>query len=101
MTPSSPWLPLPPPRQIPVFLGLDCENWWSGSGLSNWYNPAAPHYNASNRDNVEAVGWGGSAERLKISWRDWGSQIRVAPAPNLFAERPMAMCKVRVGNMSG
>lgn len=78
-----------------MFLGLDCENWWEGSGLFNWYDPSAPRYNTSFKANVEATGWGDDAERLKISWRNWGSQIRVTPAPNLFAPPTMAMCKVR------
>lgn len=83
--------------QIPVFIGLDCENWWDG-GPWNWFDPTASNYNPAYKANVEMTGWVGntSTESLMISWRNWGSQIRVIPAPNLFSPALMALCKVRV-----
>lgn len=71
---------------VPVFFALDGQNWWSGSGLSNWYDSSAPGFDPANVDNVERFGWA-TDSALKISWRDWGSQIRVAPSQNIHSKR--------------
>jgi hypothetical protein len=36
-----------------VFLCHDDENWWSKSGLSNWWNTQGVGYAPANRFNVE------------------------------------------------
>ena len=72
--------------RVPVFIGIDGENWWSQSGLSNWWNAARADYNPANRMNVEWTAPDGATNDssvLKISWRNWGRQIRVAPQQNV------------------
>ena len=62
-------------HRIPVFLGLDGENWWRQSNLSNWYDPEGPGYDPANRENVEWTapdGMANDASVLRISWRNWG-----------------------------
>ena len=78
---------------VPVFIGLDGENWWSQSGLSNWWNPSAPGYNLANRENVEWIAPDGATNDssvIKISWRNWGRQIRVAPQQNIHSPAVLA-----------
>ena len=69
----------------PVLIKFDGENWWDGRpDLWNWWDPDAPGYNPENRNNVEWAGWN-SDRALKIAWRNWGRQLRVAPPPNLMS----------------
>jgi hypothetical protein len=69
--------------KVPVFLHLDGVNWVNGRpGLYNWWDASKPGYNPENKKNVEWTGWDDSTA-IKISWRNWGSQLRVLPAPNL------------------
>ncbi len=68
---------------VPVFICLDGQNWWtSRPEFWNWWDPEIPGYNVANRANVEWTGWGPEFA-VKIGWRNWGRQMRVAPAPNL------------------
>ncbi len=68
---------------IHVIPAFDLQNWWEyRSDLWNWFAPERPGYNPANRDNVEWTG-PGSEHATSIAWRNWGSQIRVAPPPNL------------------
>jgi hypothetical protein len=69
--------------RIPVLINLDGINWMNARpDLWNWWDPKKPGYNPANRKNVEWTGWDDSSA-LKISWRNWGTQFRVTPAPNL------------------
>jgi hypothetical protein len=71
----------------PVLVQLDGENWWGGrADLWNWWDPAAPGYSPSNRENVEWSGWSAD-DAIRIAWRNWGRQIRVLPSPNLMSAR--------------
>ena len=77
---------------IPVVVQLDGEQWWDGRpDLWNWWDPARPGYDSSNRENVEWYGWN-PEYALKIAWRNWGRQIRVLPPPNLMSKRYRAAC---------
>ncbi len=74
-------------NDLPLLIHLDGVNWWSAqSALWNWWDPSAPGY---ARDNVNNVEWYGpsAAQAVKLGWRDWGSQIRVSPQPNLASPR--------------
>jgi hypothetical protein len=83
-------------ERTPIFLGIDGENWWSNSGLGNWWDPESPGYNPANRFNVEWTSPDGATDDssvLKISWRNWGSQIRVSPQQNFHSPPVMAAYK--------
>ena len=83
-------------ERTPIFLGIDGENWWSNSGLANWWDPESPGYNPANRFNVEWTSPDGATDDssvLKISWRNWGSQIRVSPQQNFHSPPVMAAYK--------
>jgi hypothetical protein len=68
---------------VPILINLDGVNWWEGRpDLWNWWDADKPGYNPDNRRNVEWTGWDES-QAVKICWRNWGSQLRVLPAPNL------------------
>lgn len=75
---------------VPIFIVLDGQNWWqSRPDLWNWWDPSLPGFDPANRENVEWTGWGGE-HAIKISWRNWGRQIRIRPAQNVFAPRVQA-----------
>jgi hypothetical protein len=77
------FLALSKETKVPVFLHLDGVNWINGrADLYNWWDSTKAGYNPANRKNVEWTGWDES-QAIKISWRNWGSQFRVLPAPNL------------------
>ncbi|MDB5193838.1 MAG: hypothetical protein JWQ96_3401 [Segetibacter sp.] len=68
---------------VPIFIHLDGINWLNGRpDLFNWWDPKKPGYNPENKKNVEWSGWDES-QAIKISWRNWGAQFRVYPAPNI------------------
>ncbi len=68
---------------VPILINLDGLNWMGARpDLWNWWDPKLPGYNPNNKNNVEWTGWDQSTA-LKISWRNWGAQLRVLPAPNL------------------
>lgn len=68
---------------VPILVTLDGQNWWqSRPDLWNWWDPDLPGFDEANRHNVEWTGWG-PEHAIKISWRNWGQQVRVRPAPNL------------------
>ena len=70
-------------NDLPLSISLDATQWWQGRpDLFNFYDPAAPGFNAANTANVE---WSAPAasNATAISWRNWGSQFRMAtPHPN-------------------
>lgn len=77
---------------VPVWIKLDGEQWWEARpDLWNWWDPSTPGYDPANVNNVERSHW--SPEyALKISWRDWGRQVRVLPPPNLMSPAYRAAC---------
>lgn len=69
--------------KVPIFIHLDGANWMTARpDLWNWWDAGKPGYNPENRKNVEWTDWDESYA-LKVSWRNWGKQLRVLPAPNL------------------
>jgi hypothetical protein len=76
----------------PVVVQLDGENWWQDRPeLWNWWEPKERGYSPTNRLNVEWTGWS-SDDAIKIAWRNWGNQLRVAPPPNLMSPAYRAAC---------
>src|SRR5690606_3554833 len=70
---------------VPILVNLDGLNWMEARpDLWNWWDPDKPGYNPENRKNVEWTSWNES-DAVKISWRNWGSQLRVLPAPNIMS----------------
>ena len=83
-------------NDLPVLVHLDGVNWWNTRpDLWNWWDPTSPGYNPTNVDNVEWCGWN-PADAVKIGWRNWGSQIRVPPQPNLASPIFMAAQKEKL-----
>ncbi|MBC7654225.1 MAG: hypothetical protein H7098_07110 [Oligoflexus sp.] len=77
------FLKLSQETKVPVLIHLDGANWWNARpDLWNWWDPSQPGYNPENKKNVEWTSWDESSA-IKISWRNWGKQFRVLPAPNL------------------
>ena len=76
---------------VPVYFHLDGINWWDAHPeLWNFFDPSLPGYDPDNRKNVEWYDWDESCA-VKLGWRNWGSQIRVRPAPNLASPRFLAL----------
>jgi hypothetical protein len=72
---------------VPVLIVLDGQNWWEKRPeLWNWWDPARPGYDPANAENVEWTGWDASGA-VKIGWRNWGRQLRVAPAQNIMSPK--------------
>ena len=77
--------------RVPVYFHLDGINWWDAHPeLWNFFDPSLPGYDPDNRKNVEWYDWDESCA-VKLGWRNWGSQIRVRPAPNLASPRFLAL----------
>ena len=70
---------------VPLIIRIDGTQWWEARpDLWNWWNDQEIGYNPYNINNVERFDWGTSTgTAVKIGWRNWGEQSRVAPAPNL------------------
>ena len=93
--------PCPPPPITPSTTTVDGQNWWGGvPELYNWWDPAKPGFNESNRNNVEWTN-ASSASALKIGWRNWGSQIRVLPEQNVLSPAVLAALRPRLEAMAG
>jgi len=76
---------------VPVLVTLDGQNWWQRRpDLWNWWDPNLPGYNPSNAFNVEWTGWS-PTQAVKVCWRNWGTQLRVAPAPNIASPTVVAV----------
>ncbi|MHB1150815.1 MAG: hypothetical protein ACYCWE_11025 [Eubacteriales bacterium] len=72
-------------NDVAVILHLDGVNYWGYyPELWNFWDENAKGYNPLNYKNVERYGWEEDTA-VKIGWRNWGAQFRVAPAPNLAA----------------
>jgi len=70
-------------EDIPIQIKLDGFSWWeTRSDLWNWWDPSKNGYNPENKKNVEWTTWSENSA-IKLAWRNWGSQIRVNPHPNL------------------
>jgi len=80
---------------VPLIIRVDGMQWWeTRPDLWNWWNDQEIGYNPNNIDNVERFGWGTSTTTaVKIGWRNWGAQLRVAPAPNLASQKYRAAQK--------
>jgi AcrR family transcriptional regulator len=78
-------------ENFPVVFKLDGLSWWENRpDLWNHWDPANPGgYSPSNVDNVEWTGWTPDTA-IEVSWRDWGSVIRIAPHPNLASPKVLA-----------
>lgn len=72
---------------VPILITLDGQNWWERRPeLWNWWDPDRPGYDPANVENVEWTSWS-SQDAVKIGWRNWGTQIRVAPAQNIASPK--------------
>jgi hypothetical protein len=77
---------------LPIYIQLDGEVWWQGRpDLWNWWDPKQPGFHPANRNNVEWSSWD-PADALKISWLNWGRQIRMLPPPNFESPAYRAAC---------
>jgi len=84
-------------NDFPVILHLDGVNWWAQRpDLWNWWDPAMEGYDPANVYNVEWSDWGAN-NAVKLGWRNWGTQIRVSPKPNLASPEVLAAHKEAVG----
>jgi len=79
-------------NDIPIGFAIDSFEFWdTRPDLWNWFNSSLPGYNPNNIQNVESTDWISTNETaLGISWRDWGSQFRVSPHPNLASPTVLA-----------
>ncbi|HVK96404.1 MAG TPA: hypothetical protein VM368_01245 [Flavisolibacter sp.] len=72
---------------VPILIHLDGINWLNDRpDLWNWWDPKKPGYNPDNKKNVEWTDWNESSA-IKISWRNWGTQFRTMPAPNIMSPK--------------
>lgn len=79
-------------QNMPVVIELDGINYWQAHPeLWNWWDPDKPGYDPDNRNNVEWSDWTPDAA-VKIGWRNWGSQHRVLPMPNLSSPEYREAC---------
>jgi hypothetical protein len=79
------FLQLAEKHDVPVVVQPDGEQWWGNRpDLWNWWDKNKAGYDPTNRQNVEWTGWSPD-DAIKIAWRNWGSQIRVLPPPNLMS----------------
>ena len=87
---------------VPISIVLDGQNWWGAApSLWNWWDAGAPGYDPRNARNVEWTRAGDAASAVKIGWRDWGSQIRVAPEQNILAPAVRAALAPRLSAVAG
>jgi hypothetical protein len=78
-------------KSVPVLICFDVEQWLGGHPeLWNWFDSTSDGYDTLNANNVEWFGWS-SKQAIKISWRNWGGQTRVLPAPNLLSPEYRAL----------
>jgi len=80
----------------PVLVQIDTEHWWEARpDLWNWWDAKQRGYNPANRENVEWTGWSPD-DAIKIAWRNWGHQVRIAPPPNLASPRYVTACREEI-----
>ena len=86
--------------RVPVFFGWDSQIFWSNrADLWNHWNSSAEGYNPKNKENVEWTSWD-SNDAVDVSWLNWGSQMRVAPAQNIHAPAVKAATAHSLGVVS-
>lgn len=70
-------------NDLPLSISLDPTQWWDDRpDLWNWFDRRGAGYDPANAANVE---WFGPSpgNATMLSWRNWGSQFRMAtPHPN-------------------
>lgn len=72
---------------IPIHIHLDGQNWIEARpDLWNWFDKTKAGYNLENKKNVEWNAWNPDSA-VKVCWRDWGRQIRILPAINIFSPK--------------
>lgn len=72
---------------IPIHIHLDGQNWIEARpDLWNWFDKSKAGYNPENKKNVEWNAWNPDSA-VKVCWRDWGRQIRILPAINIFSPK--------------
>lgn len=77
---------------LPVMIqfdGIDYQNAYPD--LWNWWDPSKPGYKPENKNNVEWTSWTPDSA-VKLGWRNWGSQSRVGPMPNLASTAYRELC---------
>lgn len=77
---------------LPVMIqfdGIDYQNAYPE--LWNWWDPSKPGYRPENKKNVEWTSWTPDSA-VKLGWRNWGSQGRVGPMPNLASTAYRDLC---------
>lgn len=79
-------------NDLPIGFAIDSFEFWdTRPDLWNWYNSSLPGYDPTNIQNVESTDWVLTNDTaVGISWRDWGSQFRVSPHPNLASPAVLA-----------
>ena len=86
--------------RVPVFLGWDSQIFWGNRhDLWNHFNSSAPGFDPKNRENVEWTSWSPD-DAVDVSWLNWGSQMRVAPAQNIHAPAVKAATAHSLGVVS-
>lgn len=86
-------------RDIPVFILFDGEHFWDTRfDLWNWWDPSKPGYNPENKNNVEWTGWSPN-DAVKLCWRNWGTQERIAPCQNLGSPTLINEKKTRLNKL--
>lgn len=86
-------------EKMPIAIKLDgFTEWDNRPDLWNWFDPNKPGYNPDNKENVEWFDWTAEAA-IKVSWRNWGGQARVRPAPNLGSEKYIEAKKAELGKL--
>lgn len=79
-------------NSVPIVLEMDGINYWQARpDLWNWWMPEKPGYDVNNKMNVEWSSWSPD-DAVKIGWRNWGSQHRVLPMPNLSSPAYVNAC---------
>lgn len=69
--------------KVPILIQVDVENWLPPR-LLNWFDSHTAGYDPAKRSDVEWYGWD-EATAMKLSWRNWGREIRIGPAPNYLS----------------
>ena len=77
---------------LPVMIQFDAIDYQNAyPELWNWWDPSKPGYNPDNRNNVEWTSWTPDSA-VMLGWRNWGSQHRVGPMPNLASTAYRELC---------
>lgn len=83
-------------QSMPIVLEMEGINYWQARpDLWNWWMPDKPGYDPDNKMNVEWTSWS-AADAVKVGWRNWGSQHRVLPMPNLSSPAYMEACEAEL-----